>query len=302
MSWPATIDAFRSYLKLEKSLSDNTIDAYLMDVEKLRQYLEISNNPVLPPAVTHQLIIDFLGYITALGLGARTQARILSGIKALYNYLLLDEQTDTDPTELIDPPKIGRKLPEVLALEEIDKMLEVIDLSKPEGHRNRAMIETLYSCGLRVSELVNLRITNTFFDEGYIRVLGKGSKERLVPISKKAIGEIGHYTSGMRRQLKIVPGNENILFLNRRGHQLTRNMVFIIIQTAAREAKIQKTISPHTLRHSFATHLVEGGADLRAVQEMLGHESILTTEIYTHLDREFLRQTIQMYHPRAGKI
>lgn len=302
MSWPATIDAFRSYLKLEKSLSDNTIDAYLMDVEKLHQYLTLINDPALPPTVTHQHIVDFLGYITEIGLGARTQARILSGIKAFYNYLLLDEQTDTDPTELIDPPKIGRKLPEVLALEEIDQMLEVIDLSKPEGHRNRAIIETLYSCGLRVSELVNLRITNTFFEEGYIKVFGKGSKERLVPISKKAIQEISHYTHGMRRQLKINPGDENILFLNRRGHQLTRNMVFIIIRDAAQAAKINKTISPHTLRHSFATHLVEGGADLRAVQEMLGHESILTTEIYTHLDRDFLRQTIQLYHPRAGKI
>lgn len=302
MSWPATIEGFRNYLRLEKSLSDNTVAAYLMDIGKLYQYFELSADPPLPPSVSHQQIVDFLGYITDLGLGARTQARIISGIKAFYGYLLLDEQTDTDPTELIEAPKIGRKLPEVLATEEIDQMIATIDLSKSEGHRNRAIIETLYSCGLRVSELVNLQITNTFFDEGYIKVLGKGSKERLVPISQRAINEISRYTSGTRCQLTIRRESENILFLNRRGNKLTRNMVFIIIQQAAFDAGIKKTISPHTLRHSFATHMVEGGADLRAVQEMLGHESILTTEIYTHLDREFLRQTIQKYHPRSGKI
>jgi integrase/recombinase XerD len=242
---------------------------------------------------------SFIEWINELGASARSQSRILSGIRSFFRFLFLTEQITKDPSELIESPKIGRKLPEVLSTLEIDKIQAVIDLSRPEGHRNKAIIETLYSCGLRVSELINLRLSNLYFNEGFIRIMGKGSKERLVPIGEKAIREINIYLEQRRLQPNINPQAQNILFLNRRGKKLTRVMIFTIVKTLAEKAGIHKPISPHTFRHSFASHLVDGGADLRAVQEMLGHESIITTEIYTHLDREYLREAILSYHPRA---
>jgi integrase/recombinase XerD len=300
MEWASTIKGFEGFLKLEKGLSVNSIEAYLADIRKLMQFMEIHGLSGGPDSLGHEQLHQFLVWISELALSARTQARILSGLRAFYRYLLLEDLIDKDPTALLEGPKTGRKLPEVLTVGEIDRILERIDLSKPEGRRNKAMLEVLYSCGLRVSELVGLRLSGLFRGEEFIKVTGKGDKERLVPISRKAIREIDLYLPD-RNSLVIQPGNEDILFLNRRGRMLTRVMVFTIIKELASAAGIKKSVSPHTFRHSFATHLVEGGADLRAVQEMLGHESIITTEIYTHLDREYLREAIISFHPRSGK-
>ncbi len=299
MNWESTIIQFRNYLKLERSLSDNSVMAYERDIRKLVTFLEIKKQNVSPIHITLQHLKDFLEWIGEFGLSARSQARITSGLKAFFKYLILEDIIDTDPSSLLELPRLGRKLPEVLSIEEIDKIISVIDLSKPEGQRNKAIIETLYSCGLRVSELTNLKISNLYFDDGFIRVVGKGDKERLVPIGKKAIKEIRYYFQDRNLQSNIDKASENIVFLNRRGKQLTRVMIFTIIKGLAEKAEIKKNISPHTFRHSFATHLIDGGADLRAVQEMLGHESIITTEIYTHLDREYLRDAIIQFHPRA---
>ncbi len=287
------------YLQLEKSLSPNTVDAYGRDIRGFERFLE-KNHPGIP--LTEVLPAQLQEYIAALsetGISPRSQARIISGLKSFYRFLLLEEICDADPTALLESPKTGRKLPEVLSLEEIDSMLEAIDLSQPGGQRNKAMIETMYSCGLRVSELVNLRISNLFFREGFIKVEGKGSKERMIPIGRKAIHEIGLWFEIRRSMLNIQPGEGDMVFLNRRGHRLTRAMVFAVVKDLAARAGIKKNISPHTFRHSFATHLIDRGADLRAVQEMLGHESILTTEIYTHLDRDYLREAIISFHPRG---
>jgi len=298
MDWQAVIKEYEGFLKLEKGLSSNSIEAYLSDITKLEQFLELAQLKAGPEELDREQLGQFLTWITEMGLSARSQARILSGIKAFYRYLLLEDLIEKDPTALLEGPRLGSKLPEVLTVEEIDLMLERIDLSTPQGRRNRAMLETLYSCGLRVTELVELQISGIFRAEGFIRVIGKGDKERLVPISPRALKEIDLYLPD-RNTLSIQAGNEDVLFLNRRGKMLTRNMVFMIIKELAKAAGIQKTVSPHTFRHSFATHLVEGGADLRAVQEMLGHESITTTEIYTHLDSAYLREAIISFHPRS---
>lgn len=298
MNWAALIKEYEGFLKLEKGLSPNSIEAYLTDIAKLELFLESAELETDPLKLDQKVLAQFLVWISERGLSARSQARILSGVKAFFRYLLMEDLIEKDPTALLEGPRLGSKLPEVLSVAEIDRMLERVDLSKPQGRRNKAMLETLYSCGLRVTELVGLQISGIFRAEGFIRVIGKGDKERLVPFSARALKEIDLYMPD-RSTLSIQPGNEDILFLNRRGRMLTRNMVFTIIKELAREAGIQKTVSPHTFRHSFATHLVEGGADLRAVQEMLGHESITTTEIYTHLDREYLREAIISFHPRS---
>jgi integrase/recombinase XerD len=300
LSWDSSIRNFKSYLQIERSLSGNSIEAYRSDVAKLVQFVSLTMPSKSPDTIDFSDLRKFVQWIHELGASPRTQARILSGIRSFYKYLLLTDQITKDPSELIESPKIGRKLPEVLSTGDIDRMQEAIDLSKPEGHRNKAIIETLYSCGLRVSELTSLRISNLYFREGFIRVTGKGSKERLIPIGEKAIREINLYLEQRKLQSNILPQAGNILFLNRRGNKLTRVMIFTIVKDLAEKAGIRKSISPHTFRHSFASHLIDGGADLRAVQEMLGHESIITTEIYTHLDREYLREAILSFHPRAS--
>ena len=299
MNWETLIRQFANYLRLERSLSDNSIQAYVRDVAKLKQFVDISNLEVSPQRVTTEIIQDFLKQLGELGLSAYSQSRILSGIKSFYTYLEYDEIMLENPAKLIDSPKLGRKLPDVLNLFEIEKIMESIDQSRPEGVRNRAMLEVLYSSGLRVSELINLKMNHVYFDIGFLRIIGKGNKERLVPIGKSAIKYMKIYIEEVRCHLKIDPEFENYVFLNRRGKSLTRVMIFIIIKDLVKVAGIKKKVSPHTFRHSFATHLVEGGADLRAVQEMLGHESITTTEIYTHLDREYLKQVVEEFHPRA---
>ncbi|MBN2215515.1 MAG: site-specific tyrosine recombinase XerD [Bacteroidales bacterium] len=299
MSWLSYMVDFRTYLKLEKSLSENSVSAYMSDIEKLVRFNEMQVSKLQPSEITYSFLQQFIDYLNELGLSPRSQARIISGLKSFFSFLLMEEMIETDPTELLETPKIGRKLPEVLSIEEIDRLMAAIDLSKPEGHRNKAIIETLYSCGLRVSELINLKISNLYFNDEYIRVTGKGKKERLVPIGRKAIREINYYIDKYRNHLKASKESEDILFLNRRGKKLTRVMIFTIIKNLAVKINLQKNISPHTFRHSFATHLIDGGADLRAVQEMLGHESIITTEIYTHLDREYLRDAILRFHPRS---
>lgn len=301
VDWKDEIRGFKAFLKIEKSLSVNSILAYVNDLGKLIQFIEIQGLNLSPKDIDSKHLKHFLEWITELGISARSQARIISGIKAFYFYLLLTDKITKNPTELIESPRLGRKLPVVLTIEEIDELLLAIDVSKPEGHRNRAIIETLYSCGLRVSELLELKISEMFFNHGYIKVIGKGNKERLIPIGKKAISEINYYFDNYRKTLKIARGFEDYLFLNRRGKKLTRVMIFTIVKNLAAEIELQKNISPHTFRHSFATHLVDGGADLRAVQEMLGHESIITTEIYTHLDQAYLHDTITQFHPRARK-
>lgn len=298
MNWGPVIKEFEGFLKLEKGLSKNSVEAYLADMGKLTSFLENEDIRLEPGELEQEHLQLFLVWINNNGLSARSQARILSGIKAFYRFLLMDEQIDKDPTALLESPKLGRKLPEVLTVQEINDILGNIDLSKPEGRRNKAMLEVLYSCGLRVSELVGLKLSNIYRPEEFIRVIGKGDKERFVPISTKAMKEIDLYMPD-RNSLEIQPGQEDVLFLNRRGHMLSREMVFMVLKKLAKEAGIKKSVSPHTFRHSFATHLVEGGADLRAVQEMLGHESITTTEIYTHLDREYLRSEIISHHPRS---
>jgi integrase/recombinase XerD len=299
MDWKQQISGFKTFLKLEKSLSENSIEAYISDVLKLASFLEIRNYDLPPESIALSHLKEFIKWFNELGLSARSQARVISGIKAFYKYLLLEDIIETDPTSLLESPRIGRKLPEVLSVEEIDLIISQIDLSKPEGQRNKTMIEVLYSCGLRVSELIGLKLSNVYTDQGFIRVIGKGDKERLVPIGSKAIHEIGFYLIDRNKLPVISRESEDILFLNRRGRKLTRVMVFTIIRDLAKKSGIKKNISPHTFRHSFATHLIDGGADLRAVQEMLGHESILTTEIYTHLDREYLRDAIIRFHPRS---
>ncbi|HJZ40772.1 MAG TPA: site-specific tyrosine recombinase [Bacteroidales bacterium] len=300
MNWQSQISGYKSFLKIEKSLSGNSVEAYLDDLEKLMAFFKVRQLDISPENVEYAHLKDFLVWIGELGMSPRSQSRIVSGIKSFFRYLLIDEKAVKDPAELLEAPRPGRKLPTILGIDEIDRLIASIDLSRPEGHRNKAIIETLYGCGLRVSELVNLRITNLFFEEGFIKVTGKGSKERLVPIGSTAVREIRYYFEQSRNHIQPVKGAENIVFLNRRGNKLTRVMVFTIIRELTLKAGITKQISPHTFRHSFATHLVEGGADLRAVQEMLGHESILTTEIYTHLNREFLRDEIIRFHPRSA--
>lgn len=299
MNWESAIAQFKNYMKLEKALSQNTIMSYERDIRKFVRFLEINHLKDSPKQITLNHLKDFIGWINEMELHARSQARIISGLKAFYKYLILEDYIDKDPTMLLETPNIGRKLPEVLSIDEIDRIIGAIDLSNPQGQRNKAIIETLYSCGLRVSELINLRITNLFFKDGFIKVSGKGNKERLVPIGQKAIKEIQFYFQDRNLLSTIDKSGENIVFLNRRGKPLTRVMIFTIVKNLAKIAGIKKNISPHTFRHSFATHLIDGGADLRAVQEMLGHESIITTEIYTHLDREYLRDAIIQFHPRA---
>jgi len=301
MIWQNYINGFKAYLRLEKSLSVNSIDAYIRDIEKLVQFLESKQKKLLPDQLKLKDLQDFIEWINTFGLSAKTQARIISGIKAFYKYLILEDLIDQNPAELLESPKIGRKLPDTLSLEEINKLIDTIDLSKPEGIRNKAMLETLYGCGLRVSELVNLKISNLYFNDGFVKVSGKGNKERLVPIGSVALKHIKTYMDTVRIHADIKKESSDILFLNKRGNKLTRVMVFIIIKDLTEKAGLKKNISPHTFRHSFATHLIERGADLRAVQEMLGHESITTTEIYTHIDREYLREAILSYHPRAKK-
>ncbi|MGE4587831.1 MAG: site-specific tyrosine recombinase XerD [Mangrovibacterium sp.] len=299
MKWEDSKKGFETYLRLEKSLSQNSIAAYINDINKLMAFLEENYKRLTPERVRINHLRGFIEYINNRGVSPRTQARTISGIKSFFKYLLLEGKINSDPTSLLESPKIGRKLPDVLTMEEIDLIIDGVDLSKPEGQRNKAMLETLYSCGLRVSELVNLKVTNLFFEQGFVKVEGKGEKERLVPVSSKAIEEITKYLHGYRKSLKISPESENVLFLNRRGKKLSRVMIFTIIKNLAGKVGLNKKISPHTFRHSFATHLISGGADLRAVQEMLGHESILTTEIYTHLDRDYLKNTISQFHPRS---
>lgn len=297
--WNSYIHGFKAYLQLEKSLSKNSVEAYLRDVAKITQFLEMQGLSLGPQKIELHHLQSFLKWITELGMTARTQARVISGLKAFYRYLLLENVVTKDPTELLESPRVGMKLPVTLNLDEIDLLMSKIDLSKPEGKRNKAMIETLYGCGLRVTELVTLKISNLFFNDGFIKVVGKGSKERLVPVGSIAQAEIKFYLAELRSHVPVKKGHEDILFLNRRGAGLTRVMIFTMIKRLVILSGIKKRISPHTFRHSFATHLVEGGADLRAVQEMLGHESITTTEIYTHLDRDYLRSAIIQYHPRG---
>jgi len=297
--WQSYIKHFKNYLRLERSFSDNSVQAYVRDTEKLAEYIELAAINVSPAETKEEHLLAFLKYLSELGLTAHSQARILSGIKAFYKYLLLENEITEDPTELIEAPRLPRKLPDVLSYEEIEQMLNAIDHSTPEGTRNRAMIEVLYSSGLRVSELIGLQLTFCYFDIGFIRILGKGDKVRLVPIGKEAIKYVEIYLDHVRSHQEIKKDSEDIVFLNRRGGQLSRVMVFLIIKDVAEKAGIAKNVSPHTFRHSFATHLIEGGASLRAVQEMLGHESITTTEIYTHLDRDYLRQIITEFHPRS---
>jgi len=295
--WEPYKKGYKAWLQLEKSLAENSVEAYLHDIDMLTQYLQAKEDSKTPAQLALQDLQHFLQWITELGMNARSQARIISGIRSFYKYCLIEQIVATDPTALLEAPKLKRALPEVLAFEEIEKMIAAIDLSKPEGGRNKAMLETMYSCGLRVSEVVNLKLSCLYLDVGFIRVIGKGDKERLVPIGRDAIKYINIYRNNIRVHLHIQKGEEDLLFLNRRGKRLSRVMIFLIIKELAMLSGITKNISPHTFRHSFATHLVEGGADLRAVQEMLGHESITTTEIYTHLDREFLRSTLQQFHP-----
>lgn len=299
--WQSYINAFKNYLKLERSLAENSVEAYLHDAEKLYQFILLTNPALNPMQVTEKELMNFLKYLGELGLSAHSQARILSGLKSFFKYLLLENLIQHDPTQLLEAPKLGRKLPDTLSFPEIEAILAAIDLSTPGGPRDRAMLEVLYSSGLRVSELLNLRLTNCFFNEGFIRVLGKGDKVRLVPIGEDAMHYTRVYVEHVRSKLDVQKGDEDSIFLNLRGKQLSRISVFTTIKKLAAEVGITKTISPHTFRHSFATHLIEGGADLRAIQQMLGHESITTTEIYTHLDRDYLQQTLREYHPRSKR-
>ena len=299
MDWQSSISGFKSYLKLERSLSANTVEAYLHDVDKLIQFFAGRLQDKSPDKITNQDLKDFLIWVNELGMLPPTQARVLSGLKAFFKYLLLENSISTDPSALIESPKMSRKLPDTLSIIEINRLIDAIDLSKPEGMRNKAMLEVLYGCGLRVSELTGLKISNLHLDIEFIKILGKGNKERLVPIGSEAIKFLQLFINEVRVQIRIKPGKEDFVFLNKRGNPISRVMVFLIIKDLAKKAGISKNISPHTFRHSFATHLIEGGADLRAVQEMLGHESITTTEIYTHLDRDYLRETIIQFHPRS---
>jgi len=299
--WEPYKKGFKAYLQLERSLSENSVEAYLNDVEKLTTFLLANGLKKTPQEIELEDLQKFIKWIAELGMTPSSQSRIISGLRTFYKYCLLEDVSKVDPTVLLEGPKLKRALPDVLSFEEIENIIAQIDLSTAEGTRNKAILETLYSCGLRVSEVVNLKLSQLFLDVGFVRVFGKGSKERLVPIGSSAIKYINIYRNTVRSHMTIQPGEEDILFLNRRGKRLTRVMVFLIIKDLVSKAGITKNISPHTFRHSFATHLVEGGADLRAVQEMLGHESITTTEIYTHLDREFLRKTLEKFHPGFKK-
>lgn len=295
--WEIHKKGFKAYLQLEKSLSENSVEAYVHDLEKLTQFLVLNRFEKNPKEIELTDLEKFLKWINELGMTSSSQARIISGLRAFYKFCLQEQISLTDPTALLEAPKLAKHLPDTLSFHEIEKILSAIDVSLPEGVRNKAIIETLYSCGLRVSELVNLKLSCLYFNDGYVRITGKGDKERLVPIGTSAIKYIEIYLQNIRIHIPVRVGNEDVVFLNRRGTKLSRVMIFMIIKDLARKASITKKISPHTFRHSFATHLVEGGADLRAVQEMLGHESITTTEIYTHLDREYLRDTLQQFHP-----
>lgn len=295
--WDAYKKGFKGYLQLERSLSDNSVEAYLHDVEKLTGYLQSTNNMLAPGEVELKHLQQFVQWIGELGMTATSQARIISGIKGFYKYCLVEDIVTADPSALLDAPKLKRALPDFLSFDEIERIIAQIDLSKPDGGRNKAILETMYSCGLRVSEVIGLRISCLYLDVGFIRVIGKGDKERLVPIGSEAIKYINIYKDSIRVHADVKKGFDDILFLSKFGKGLSRIMIFYIIKDLASKAGITKNISPHTFRHSFATHLVEGGADLRAVQEMLGHESITTTEIYTHLDRDYLRATLNQYHP-----
>lgn len=299
MAWELYIKQFKNYLKLERSLAQNSIDAYLHDVRLFAQFMEIKGLSLSPEEVKPKHIHDFLEHVNELGLAAHSQARIISGLKAYFRFLLNEGDIQKDPMALIESPKLGRKLPDTLDYNEIEQLLAAIDLSTPEGMRNRTILETLYGSGLRVSELVGLKRENVFLDVDFLRVLGKGSKERLVPLGSDSKKYLTMYMNEVRVHIPIKPGNEAFVFLNRRGSKLSRVMVFMVIKDLAAKIGLKKKISPHTFRHSFATHLIEGGADLRAVQEMLGHESITTTEIYTHLDRDYLKQVITEFHPRS---
>ncbi len=299
MNWESEISEFKNYLKLEKGLSDNSIHAYVTDLMKLVTFVKDSGINKEPETIVLDDLKALMEWVNEKGISPRTQARIISGIKSFYKFLLIEEKVDKDPTALLESPKIGRKLPDILSVEEVDSIISSIDIRKPEGQRNKAILETLYSCGLRVSELIDLKVSNLVFESGFIKIEGKGNKERLVPISTKAIKEINLYLSEYRRNLTIHQDHEDILFLNRRGKKLSRVMIFTIIKNLTKKLGFTKNISPHTFRHSFATHLIDGGANLRAVQEMLGHESIITTEIYTHLDKEYLKDTLIQYHPRT---
>jgi len=299
LNWSIYIKGFETYLLLERALSENSVEAYKYDVTKLVEYLELHKIEKKPEQITLDDLESFILYVNKIGIGQYTQARIISGVKAFYKYLLMEDVIDVNPTELLEGPKLKRKIPDVLSYEEVQSILDAVDVSieSKGGHRNKAILETLYASGLRVSELVSLRISNYFPEEGFIKVIGKGDKERVVPIGGSAIREIGNYINNNRKHVPVVNGHDDFIFLNRRGKKLSRVMVFLIIKEAVEKAGISKTVSPHTFRHSFATHLVEGGADLRVVQDMLGHESITTTEIYTHLDRTFLRDTLTKFHP-----
>jgi integrase/recombinase XerD len=299
MSWNPYIKKFQSYLRIERGLSANTIENYTFDIERLCLFLAEKDNQVSPTEISEESVQEFI-YAVSKTLNPRSQARIISGLKSFFGYLIFEDYRKNNPLELIETPKTGRKLPDVLSLEDIDKIIAAIDLSTQEGERNRAILETLYSCGLRVSELVGLKISDLFFDEGFIKITGKGNKERFVPICQSAQKFIEIYQHHVRTQLSIKKGFEDTLFLNRRGQQLTRAMIFTIIKNLAVAIELKKSISPHTFRHSFATHLLENGADLRAIQLMLGHESITTTEIYVHLDRSHLSQIINTFHPRKS--
>jgi integrase/recombinase XerD len=296
MDWRSAIKGFQAYLKLEKGLSENSIQAYSRDIDKLEQFATDRN--LKPETITRSDLRQFITWVNELNMLPSSQARVLSGVKSFYKYMLIEDLIKNDPAELLEAPKKQRKLPIVLSYQDIEKLIAAIDLSKPEGPRNKAIIEVLYSCGLRVSELTELKLSNLYLDIEFIKVFGKGSKERLVPIGGEAIMALQIWIQQVRIHIPIKKGEEDLVFLNRRGSRLTRVYVFMLIKQLAEIAGIKKTISPHTLRHSFATHLVEGGADLRAVQEMLGHESITTTEIYTHLDREYLKEVITSFHPR----
>ena len=299
--WEVYKKGYKAWLQLERSLAAHSVEAYLHDINKLTEYLQSTGQMKAPGDLTLQELERFIRWINELGMTPTSQARIMSGLRSFYRYCVLEQIAAVDPTVLMEGPKIRRKLPDILSYEEIEQVIGAIDLSTPEGGRNKAILETMYSCGLRVSEAVNLKISNLYLDVGFIKVLGKGDKERLVPIGKEASRLIQLYKNNIRVHVPVVRGEEDILFLNRRGKRMSRVMIFLILKELVLKAGIKKSVSPHSLRHSFATHLVEGGADLRAVQEMLGHESITTTEIYTHLDREYLRTTLQQYHPAFQK-
>ena len=299
MTWPQAIKQFDGYLRLEKSLSPNSVEAYVRDITKLQQFLLMQRLPVGPTQVSTEVLREFLSTLQGLGLSATSQARTLSGLKAFFSFLIMEDLLKLDPTDTLEAPKTGRHLPDTLSYAEVEQLLNAIDVSTDTGLRARAFLEVLYSSGLRVSELCDLRLSNIYADQGFMKVVGKGNKERLVPIGREALKQLNFYISGVRGHLDIKPGAEDVVFLSPRGNPLSRITAFTTIKHYAEQAGLRKTISPHTLRHSFATHLIEGGADLRAVQEMLGHVSITTTEIYTHLDRDYLRQVITEFHPRS---